>query len=138
MPTIPTFNTTPFYNVTFIYGENAAGNLLWFKQLPSTLPNAPAGWAAPRNIGNGRGTFRMILPAGGNRFYPLTQDGSLLWYEHDGFNDGTFQWKGPVRVAVGWRGFSTIIAGSEGYSMRFSRMARCCGIGMTDFGTVKA
>ena len=43
-----------------------------------------------------------MIPAGGNAFYALTQDGLLKWYRHDGFNDGSFNWKGPVDVGRGW------------------------------------
>ncbi len=44
----------------------------------------------------------------------------LLWYKHEGFIDGTFQWKGPVKVGIGWNEFATIVAGGDGvlYTMR--------------------
>jgi len=29
--------------------------------------------------------------------YALKQDGTLLWYQHDGYKDGTL-WQGPVQI----------------------------------------
>jgi hypothetical protein len=37
--------------------------------------------------------------------YALQADGALLWYQHDGYQDGTVRWQGPTQVAVGWGSF---------------------------------
>ena len=28
--------------------------------------------------------------------------GDLMWYRHDGREDGTFQWEGPTKAGTGW------------------------------------
>jgi hypothetical protein len=111
---VPHFDTTPFFNVAFIYGVTGNGDLVWFKQLPSSQPNAPAGWAGPLTVDHNWGDLRAILPAGGNHYYTVTSDGNLLWYQHDGFNDGTALWQGPIQVGTTWNQFVNIIGGSDG------------------------
>jgi len=108
------FDMTPFYNVAFIYAVNADGDLLWFKQRPSSQPNGLAGWDGPQKVGDGWGDFLAILPAGGNNFYAALSDGTLRWYQHTGFNHGTEQWNGPTNVGSGWNTFKAIVAGSDG------------------------
>ena len=50
----------------------------------------------PRQVGSSWQSFVQIIPAGQSGFYGLSADGSLKWYRHDGFADGTAKWKGPV------------------------------------------
>ena len=40
--------------------------------------------------------------------------GHLLWYRHDGWNDGTFKWHGPSIVGNGWAAFETAFSGGDG------------------------
>ncbi len=68
----------------------------------------------PRLVGSGWQNFRQVIPAGGGSFYGVTADGTLMWYRHDGANDGTAKWTGPIRIASGWNVFKQIIAGGEG------------------------
>ena len=56
-----------------------------------------------------------MIPAGGNRFYALTQDNKLVWYQHDGFNDGTFRWKPASEVGSGWGAFKDIFSTGKCY-----------------------
>ncbi len=68
------------------------------------LPPAPRvfhQWEGPKQVGNGWQGFSQIIPAGLSGIYGLSPDGSLKWYRHDGFADGTFKWKGPVDVGKG-------------------------------------
>jgi Tachylectin len=111
---VGTFDTTPAYNTAFLYMVTTSDDILWYKQLPSPRPNTPAGWEGPRNVGSGWADLLAVLPAGGNRFYGVAADGTLLWYQHDGFNDGTSNWTGPRVVGSGWNGFLKIVAGSDG------------------------
>jgi hypothetical protein len=114
-PFIGQFATTPFYNVAFIYAVNDAGELLWFRQRPSSQLGVLTGWDGPRIVGTGWGSFLSLIPAGGNRFYALGADGVLYWYQHEGFNDGAFRWRGPMETgAFGWNILSRIVPGSDG------------------------
>ena len=72
-----------------------------------------------------------MIPAGGNRFYALTQDNKLVWYQHDGFNDGTFRWKPASEVGSGWGAFKDVFSTGKGaiYAVkpaRPRRSASCC------------
>lgn len=109
------FDFTPFYNTAFVYAILHTGELYWFKQLPSAETGDISGWAGPNEVGWGWNTFKTVIPAGGNRFYALTQDGVLLWYRHNGFNDGTMNWDGANDIgAFGWNILSKIIGGGNG------------------------
>lgn len=112
---IGTFGTTPpNYQPIWIYAIKNDGDLLWHRKDTGTAP-----FQGPSRVGNGWAGFADVIPAGGNSFYALGEDGSLNWYRHDGFNDGSFAWKGPVQVGRGWR-FSKIFSGSDGivYAIR--------------------
>lgn len=68
------------------------------------LPPAPKvihKLGGPKLVGNGWQNFVQIIPAGQSGFYALSTDGSLKWYRHDGFADGSAKWKGPVNVNPG-------------------------------------
>jgi len=109
------FNFTPFYNTAFLYTVLDSGLLYWYKQRPSNTIGELSGWDGPKTVGTGWNSFTAVIPAGGNRFYALKPDGVLLWYQHNGFNDGSFDWNGPNNIgASGWNSFSKIIAGSDG------------------------
>lgn len=69
---------------------------------------------APSTVGRGWQNFRAIVPAGAAAFYGITPDGRLLWYRHDGFQDGTMRWTGPVDVGSGWQSFTRVFGGAEG------------------------
>ncbi|MBM2802262.1 MAG: Tachylectin protein [Deltaproteobacteria bacterium] len=94
-------------------------------------------WEGPKQVGNGWQGFSQIIPAGLSGVYGLAADGSLKWYRHDGFSDGTVKWKGPVDVGKGtsiaprpaggtpavkqrvtmtggWRTYKKIVAGGDG------------------------
>ncbi len=105
---IGTFGTTPAnYQPIWVYAIKDDGDLLWYRKDTGTAP-----WQGPKKIGNGW-KFKDVIAAGGNSVYALTQDGVLKWYQHQGFNDGSFTWNGPVDVARGLN-FSKIFAGGEG------------------------
>jgi hypothetical protein len=96
---------------TMFYGIEADGTLTEYRHdNPETgaLPNKLAASSAAWN------TYADAIPAGGNRFYARTQNGDLLWYQHDGFNDGANAWRGPVKVGGGWQSFRQIMGGGNG------------------------
>ena len=65
-------------------------------------------WEGPKLVGTGWDTFSEVIPAWygatngsgayGFSVYGVTPDGTLRWYRHDGFADGTMAWRGPVIV----------------------------------------
>ncbi|MEO6365673.1 MAG: trypsin-like serine protease, partial [Luteimonas sp.] len=97
---IGTFGTTPpNYQPMWVYAVKDNGDLMWYRKDSGT-----AAWQGPKKVGNGWAAgYKDVIAAGGNAMYALTDDGTLRWYRHDGFNDGSFTWKGPVDVARGWR-----------------------------------
>ena len=49
--------------------------------------------------------------------YPFDESfltGDLLWYQHDGWQDGAANWKGAKKVGNGWQGFKSVFASSNG------------------------
>lgn len=107
---IGTFSTSPpDFQPLWVYGIRPNGELLWYRK----ETNAPA-WKGPKKVGASWGGFRDVIAAGGNRFYALTNDGNLLWYQHDGFNEGSIDWKGASLVGSGWGDFKRIFAGGDG------------------------
>ncbi len=107
---IGTFGTTPSnYQPMWVYAIKNDGDLMWYRK-----DSGSAAWQGPKKVGNGWAAgYKDVIAAGGNAMYALTDDGTLRWYRHDGFNDGSFTWKGPVDVARGWR-YTKIFAGGEG------------------------
>jgi uncharacterized small protein (DUF1192 family) len=74
-----------------------------------TLPPPPKvihSMEGPKLVGSGWQGFSQIIPAGMSSIYGLASDGSLKWYRHDGANDGTVKWKGPIDMGKG----TTIVA----------------------------
>jgi hypothetical protein len=105
---IGTFGKTPAnYQPMWVYAIKSGGDLIWYRK-----DSGEAAWQGPKKVGNGW-NFKDVIPAGGNSLYALTNDGHLLWYQHQGFNNGTFAWKGPVEVGNGWT-FTKIFSGGEG------------------------
>ncbi len=106
--------TPPGFQPLWIYGIQPNGDLLWYRKDSNS-----SAWQGPKKVGNGWAGFKDVISAGGNRFYALTQDGKLLWYEHDGFNDGTTAWQGAKQVGHGWT-FKRIFSGGDGviYAIR--------------------
>lgn len=106
--------TPPNYQPLWVYGIRPNGEMVWYRK----DTNATA-WQGPKVVGQQWQNFKDVIPAGGNRFYALTQDNRLLWYQHDGFNNGSGAWKGGNPIGTGW-GFKRIFSGGEGiiYAIR--------------------
>jgi hypothetical protein len=106
---IGTLDKTPPNNQPlWIYGIRPNGELIWYRN----ESNASV-WQGPKTVGTGWNGFKDVIPAGGNCFFALTQDGKLLWYRHDGFNDGSFAWPTQLEVGHGWA-FARIFSGGQG------------------------
>ena len=48
--------------------------------------------------------------------YAVTNEGTLLWFRHEGQQDGSFRWSADKgkNVGYGWGGFSTVFSGGDG------------------------
>jgi Tachylectin len=55
----------------------------------------------------------VALPAGAAVVYAVPSNSELMWYRHDGHNDGSFRWSGPKKVGVGWT-FKQMFSGGDG------------------------
>ncbi len=106
--------TPPGYQPMWIYGIMPNGDLMWYRK-----DSRAAAWQGPKKVGVGWSGVKDVIAAGGNRFYALTQDGKLNWYQHDGFNDGSFTWQPVHEVGSGWT-YSKIFSGGAGivYAIR--------------------
>jgi len=105
---IGTFAKTPAnYQPIWVYAIKDDGAMLWYRKDTGESP-----WQGPKSVGNGW-IFKDVIPAGGNSFYALTEDGKLMWYQHNGFNNGARDWKAAVEVGHGWT-FAKIFSGGEG------------------------
>jgi hypothetical protein len=106
---VGTFGTTPAnYQPIWVYAIKNNGEIMWYRQEANS-----SAWQGAKPVGNGW-NFKQVIPAGGNRFYALGHDGKLLWYQHNGFNDGTFDWNGPLPVGRGWGDFVNAFGGGNG------------------------
>ena len=107
---IGTFGITPpNYQPMWVYAIKNTGELMWYRK-----ESGNAAWQGAKQVGNGwAGGMKDVIAGGGNTIYTLTSDGTVRWYRHDGFNDGTFKWTGPVEVARGWN-YAKIFSGGEG------------------------
>lgn len=48
--------------------------------------------------------------------YAVASNGGLLWYRHDGRNDGSEAWaSGAKKIGHGWDGFTMVFTGDSGY-----------------------
>ncbi len=80
-------------------------------------------WEGPKIVDTGWQNFVDVFPAGygatgsstyGFSLFGLTGDGTLKWYRHDGFANGTAKWAAPVNVGTGWNSFKKVFAGGDG------------------------
>jgi len=114
-PFTGTFDPTPVTQPAWLYAVVPGGNLMWQKIVPAATPQGNSTVLGPQQVGNGWNEFKMVLPAGGNCLYGMLPNGTLKWYQHDGFNDGTKLWKGPNDVSVlGWDTFLQVVPASDG------------------------
>ncbi|HSB26327.1 MAG TPA: tachylectin-related carbohydrate-binding protein [Pyrinomonadaceae bacterium] len=101
-----------------IYAITNEGKLLWCKhngyQTGAGLETAGA-WEGPKEVGRGWGDFKNVFSAGDGIIYAITEDGKLLWYKHNGYQDGrglesAGAWENPKQVGRGWEKFDQVFA----------------------------
>ena len=44
--------------------------------------------------------------------YAITNEGTLQWYKHLGYADGSTSWSGPLVIGSGWQNFLGAFLGS--------------------------
>jgi len=64
-------------------------------------------------VGSGWNAFKSVFSGGDGVIYALKEDGTLLWYRHTGWADGSFAWEGPRVVGSGWAAFRNVFAGGD-------------------------
>jgi hypothetical protein len=96
---------------TVFYAANRDGTLTEYRHA-----NPESGGVAKQLAPSGAawGGFDQIIPAGGNHLYARATNGDLLWFQHDGVNDGSNSWRGPVKVGNGWQSFTQLVGGGNG------------------------
>src|SRR5947209_3724799 len=86
---IGTFSKTPAnYQPIWVYAIKNNGDLLWYRK-----DTGESAWQGPKTVGGGWNYYKDVIPAGGNSFYALADDGNLYWSQHNGFNNGMRDWK---------------------------------------------
>ncbi len=104
---------------SFIYGILNDGHLRWYRHNGAASGlglETPGAWQGPRPVWFGWGGFKQVFAGGGNVIYAITPDGRLLWYRHNGFNEGgdLTTWVGPKEVGHGWQNVRAVFSGSDG------------------------
>jgi len=65
-------------------------------------------WDGPKKVGSGWGGFTKLFSGGDGVIYAVQDNGDLVWYRHDGHNDGSFRWAAAAakKVGSGWYKFT--------------------------------
>ena len=100
-----------------IYGITADNQLMWMRH--DGRADGSFRWAPMPNGGKlvGRGwNFKQVFGGGDGIIYYITDSGDLMWFRHDGRNDGTMRWTPETvgrKVGSGWN-FKQIFSGGDG------------------------
>jgi len=65
--------------------------------------------------------FTHVFTAGKGVLYGVEPDGSLYWYRHFGFENGSVGWSHRTKVGGGWGDFVTIFGAGEGVVFALTR-----------------
>jgi hypothetical protein len=122
------FSDAPFFRPVWLYVIKNDGTVFWYRHQDAAT-GTPSGFMGPKTVITplpltaalilrknhlNWAQFRDVISAGGANFYARTEAGDLLWYQHIGFNDGSENWNGPIKVATGWQRFKKIFSGGDG------------------------
>lgn len=98
------------------YGIHPDGRLFWYRH--SGFSNCSFSWQGPRVVGSGWQSFKQVFGMTGSSvggvIYGIAQDGTLYWYRHAGYVDGTSLWNGARAVGSGWNAFKSVFSGGDG------------------------
>lgn len=128
---IPTFNPSPrdflgifcdtrngsnsFFALqarSIIYAVRLDGTLEWYRH--DGANDGASSWAnggQPKTVGTGwvAGYHRVFSGCNGI-IYLIADDGTLNWYKHKGYLDGTPDWEEPREVGNGWNNFHNVFS----------------------------
>jgi len=103
----------------FIYAtvNDSVGSLRWFRHDGATAGKFD--WQGPRVVNTGWDAFRLIFPGGDGKIYAVTRTGTLMLYQHAGFNTGLGRddpkgWLPSVEIATGWSGVTHAFSTGSG------------------------
>lgn len=108
-----------------IYAVRQDGALVWYRHVNyATGVDAPAMqarqpgavslgrvtpgkaiWEGPKVVGSGWQNFRKIFSPGDGFIYAINANGEMLWYFHEGFQDGSPKWQGPMKLNGDWSSY---------------------------------
>jgi len=100
-----------------IYAVTAKGELWWFRH--EGHEDGTARWANDTLGGqmmiDGWGSYKHVFYGGQGVIYAVTSDDRLLWYRHEGHDDGTFRWTSEEgrQIGTGW-GFKILFSAGDG------------------------
>ncbi len=60
----------------------------------------------PTLVGNKWAGLKRVFSPGTGVIYALQTNGDLLWYRHEGWEDGTMKWLDPIKVGDGYGEFT--------------------------------
>jgi hypothetical protein len=96
---------------SIIYAVRADGTLLWYRH-DGVMDGTPS-WASNSGSVLGQGwvaTNQRVFSGCNGIIYLIGDDGTLRWYKHNGYLEGTFDWEGPIDVGSGWDGFLDVFS----------------------------
>ncbi|AKT38204.1 tachylectin-related carbohydrate-binding protein [Chondromyces crocatus] len=100
------------------YGVHADGRMQWYRHdgwLTGTMD-----WTAGdggRNVGTGWNVYSQIFSGGNGVIYGIKPDGTMQWYRHNGWQNGTREWTagdGGLNVGTGWNMYDHVFPGANG------------------------
>lgn len=110
-----------------VYAIRDNGDLVWFRHDGWFNGTDPWGNREGVKVGDGWGQFSKVFPGEFGVIYAVEKSsldpatgrrtgGRLLWYRHDGRNDGSYTWAANSGAAVGrgWDNFTHVFCGGDG------------------------
>ena len=106
---------------SIIYAIQNDGTLLWYDHKGFSEGNGidvAGAWEGPKKVGVGWQNFKQVFSGGNSVIYAIQDDGTLLWYRHNGFSKGDGldvegAWEGPKKVGIGWQNFKQVFSGGS-------------------------
>ena len=101
----------------YIYGVGGDGTLKWFRHDDARVGTSDM--QGPRNVNVGWGNFKQIFPGGEGVIYAITWQGSLMRFQHAGYDTGLGRddaagWLPPQEIANGWGNLTQVFSAGEG------------------------
>lgn len=100
-----------------IYAVQPNGDLMWHRH--DGWPTGSNSWAnggSGVKVGNGWLGFKFVFATSKGVVYGVQPNGDLLWYKHNGWQNGTSSWANGSSNKVGssWQNFKSVFATSDG------------------------